>query len=83
MTCSKLWSRRQSLPINGRGGSRQNVSLLKHLAWVVRTQYIYICKDIEELTRKTGNFKQFLVFVTMLESAINKVCYVGLYMYLG
>ena len=28
---------------------------------------------MEELTRKTGNFKQFLVFVTMLESAINKV----------
>ena len=29
--------------------------------------------DIEELTRKTGNFKQFPVFTTMLESAINKV----------
>ncbi|CAI8048211.1 Centrosomal protein CCDC61, partial [Geodia barretti] len=29
-------------------------------------------KHIEELTRKTGNFKQFLVFTTMLESAINK-----------
>ena len=33
-----------------------------------------IYADIEELTRKTGNFKQFPVFVTMLESAINKVC---------
>ena len=37
MTCLKLWSRRQSLLINGRGGLRQNV--LKHLARVIRTQY--------------------------------------------
>lgn len=29
--------------------------------------------DIEELTRKTGNFKQFRVFINMLESAIKKV----------
>lgn len=29
--------------------------------------------DIEDLTRKTGNFKQFPVFCSMLESAVNKV----------
>ncbi|XP_019855245.1 PREDICTED: coiled-coil domain-containing protein 61-like isoform X1 [Amphimedon queenslandica] len=29
-------------------------------------------RHIEELTRKTGNFKQFRVFVNMLESAIKK-----------
>ena len=29
--------------------------------------------DIEELTRKTGNFKQFPIFLNMLESAITKV----------
>ena len=29
--------------------------------------------DIEDLTHKTGNFKQFKVFVNMLESALNKV----------
>ena len=29
--------------------------------------------DVEELTRKTGNFKGFPVFVKMLESAIVKV----------
>lgn len=32
-----------------------------------------ICSaDIEELTRKTGNYKQFAVFLNMLESAITK-----------
>ena len=36
---------------------------------------LFFAADIEELTRKTGNFKQFLVFTTMLESAINKVAY--------
>lgn len=29
--------------------------------------------DIEELTRKTGNFKKFPVFLNMLESAITKL----------
>jgi len=29
--------------------------------------------DIEDLTHKTGNFKQFDVFVSMLESALEKV----------
>lgn len=29
--------------------------------------------DIEDLTHKTGNFKQFTVFVNMLESALAKV----------
>lgn len=33
--------------------------------------YFY-CLDIEELTRKTGNFKKFAVFLNMLESAIMK-----------
>lgn len=33
---------------------------------------ICLCTDIEELTRKTGNFKQFPVFVNMLESAVTK-----------
>lgn len=29
--------------------------------------------DIEDLTRKTGNFKQFPIFCSMLESAVRKV----------
>ena len=29
--------------------------------------------DIEEMTHKTGNYKQFHVFVNMLESAISQV----------
>ncbi len=29
--------------------------------------------DIEDLTHKTGNFKQFSIFVSMLESAISQV----------
>lgn len=29
--------------------------------------------DIEDLTRKTGNFKQFPIFCSMLESAVSKV----------
>ena len=29
--------------------------------------------DIEDLTHKTGNFKQFKVFLNMLASALNKV----------
>ena len=37
--------------------------------------YIFLT-DIEELTRKTGNFKSFAVFVKMLESAIVKVGHV-------
>lgn len=31
--------------------------------------------DIEDLTRKTGNFKQFPIFCSMLESAVRKVCF--------
>jgi hypothetical protein len=35
----------------------------------------YICyTDVEDLTHKTGNFKQFHIFVSMLESAITQVC---------
>lgn len=33
----------------------------------------HIFVDIEELTHKTGNFKQFDVFLSMLESALDKV----------
>ena len=33
---------------------------------------LFIYTDIEELTRKTGNFKKFTVFLNMLESAIAK-----------
>ena len=29
--------------------------------------------DVEDLTHKTGNFKQFSIFVSMLESAIKQV----------
>lgn len=29
--------------------------------------------DVEDLTRKTGNFKQFPIFCSMLESAVRKV----------
>ncbi len=31
--------------------------------------------DIEDLTHKTGNFKQFSIFISMLESAIKQVRY--------
>ena len=30
-------------------------------------------EDIEDLTRKTGNFKQFPIFCSMLESAVRQV----------
>ena len=33
----------------------------------------FIDSDIEDLTHKTGNFKQFTVFINMLESALSKV----------
>ena len=41
--------------------------------WFSTLQTGYIHSDIEELTRKTGNFKSFSVFLKMLESAITKV----------
>ena len=41
--------------------------------YILNTRGYSIHIDIEELTRKTGNFKQFSVFVNMLESAIVKV----------
>ncbi len=34
---------------------------------------LFDVSDIEDLTRKTGNYKQFQVFVRMLESAIVQV----------
>lgn len=37
-----------------------------------RFQFVLYPTDIEELTRKTGNFKKFPVFLNMLESAITK-----------
>ena len=42
---------------------------------MVRTNWDFAhhyVSDIEELTRKTGNFKQFSIFLNMLESAITK-----------
>ena len=33
---------------------------------------MFFYQDIEDLTRKTGNFKQFLIFVNMLETSLNK-----------
>ena len=41
--------------------------------YAVNSGAVLFATDIEELTRKTGNYKQFLVFTTMLESAIGKV----------
>lgn len=35
----------------------------------------YFFSDVEDLTHKTGNFKQFSIFVSMLESAIIQVQY--------
>lgn len=35
--------------------------------------------DVEDLTRKTGNFKQFPIFCSMLESAVRKVHFEGLH----
>lgn len=34
---------------------------------------LFFFLDIEDLTRKTGNFKQFPIFCSMLESAVRKV----------
>lgn len=34
-----------------------------------------ICQDIENLTHKTGNYKQFDVFVAMLQSGLLKVTF--------
>ena len=37
--------------------------------------YIFISYlDIEDLTHKTGNFKQYDIFLSMLESALKQVC---------
>ena len=33
----------------------------------------FFIPDIEDLTHKTGNFKQFSIFNSMLESAITQV----------
>ena len=35
---------------------------------------IFHLADIEQLTHKTGNFKEFNIFCSMLESGLNKVC---------
>ena len=40
--------------------------------FIVSHGCVIIAADIEELTRKTGNFKKFPVFLNMLESAITK-----------
>ena len=57
--------------------SRTHTHICKQLHLIVTGKHVHEpfsgCADIEELTRKTGNFKQFQVFVTMLNSAINKV----------
>jgi len=34
---------------------------------------IFFIKDVEEITKKTGNFKKFSVFIEMLFSAIKMV----------
>ena len=36
---------------------------------------VYYISDIEDLTHKTGNFKQFDIFLNMIESALRKVCF--------
>ncbi|MGH0117968.1 UNVERIFIED_CONTAM: hypothetical protein FKN15_042743 [Acipenser sinensis] len=38
----------------------------------VLTASLLFISDIEDLTRKTGNFKQFAIFCSMLESALTK-----------
>ncbi len=38
----------------------------------MRDEYCSPPVDVEELTRKTGNYKQFPIFLNMLESAITK-----------
>lgn len=35
--------------------------------------FSFFLTDIEDLTHKTGNFKQFHIFTSMLESAITQV----------
>ena len=42
---------------------------------------MFLLSDIEDMTHKTGNYKQFHVFINMLESAISQVCssYVMIY----
>jgi hypothetical protein len=36
-------------------------------------QTMFFFSDIEDLTHKTGNFKQFAIFVNMIETALSKV----------
>ena len=54
--------------------SRRKCLYLYMSIYILNTRGYSVHIDIEELTRKTGNFKQFSVFVNMLESAIVKVC---------
>lgn len=39
---------------------------------VLKGVWVCVSVDIEELTRKTGNFKRFPIFVNMLLSAISQ-----------
>ena len=68
------------------GGGREIILQARYIGQFVRrpgeggigfclslTLLLILCPDIEELTSKTGNFKQFAVFLNMLESAITKV----------
>lgn len=43
------------------------------VSWSPHWSFSPISSDIEDLTHKTGNFKQFSVFVSMLISAVNQV----------
>ena len=69
--CSRCRWRRASLQTAGEAPSSRNVrqpASLERGGISINLNY----PDIEELTRKTGNYKQFAVFLSMLESAISK-----------
>jgi hypothetical protein len=46
---------------------------IPHVFWWPTRIQIGFSSDIEDLTRKTGNFKQFSIFVSMLETALSRV----------
>lgn len=60
-----------------------SVTHLSYVNYMFTTTNGLTCKhfsppDVEDLTRKTGNFKQFPIFCSMLESAVRKVRVDGL-----
>lgn len=51
----------------------QEINLQLVLRMILQFQLYSLITDIENLTHKTGNYKQFDVFVAMLQSGLLKV----------